>query len=99
MTRGYAPTMGGTPTEDYGAPVTTVALNITQQERARLRVRVVHDPGWPHLLLTAMTSQGDIEHRFGLDEAGYLARSVQAAVEDLALAYEPAEPRLSAVTA
>ena len=80
------------PTTDHGAPATTIILNIAQKERSRLRVRVVHDAGWPHMRLTAITSHGDIDLTFGLDDAYLLAQAVEAAANELAAAYEPTVP-------
>ncbi len=85
------------PATDHGAPATMILLNIAQRERSRLRVRVIHDAGWPHLRLTAITSHGDMELTFGLDDAHLLAAAVTAAADELANLYEPHEPVLRSV--
>ena len=84
--------MGEPPVTDHGAPATRVHLNIAQQEKTRLRVRVVNDALWPHLRLTAITSHGDIDLTFGMDEAHYLASAISAAADELAGLYEPSQP-------
>ena len=80
------------PATDHGAPATTIHLNIAQKERSRLRVRVIHDAGWPHLRLTAITSHGDMELTFSLDDSHLLAEAVREAADELAALYEPAAP-------
>jgi hypothetical protein len=87
------------PSTDHGAPATTILLNIAQRERSRLRVRVIHDAGWPHLRLTAITSHGDIDLTFGLDDAEYLQKAIASGVDQLAALYEPDDPILATVPA